>query len=318
VADLKPVYLIHGDDEAKLAEWRTRVRRRAEADRGPGGLEEFEPGPDTPEDVAAALSTLTFDTGTRYLLVDDAAAWKAPPLEPLIAAMASMPPDTVLVLIVRGKPLKGLAKAVESAGGEVRDHAAPKPWELPRWAVARARELGLQLSSEAAKALVAIAGPSQMRLSRELEKLVIAVHPGNSLDVEDVERLVAGEGTPKVYDLADALVAGDLQTTVALAENLAAGGERPSRFVYPVVNRVREVHRVVELLDAGVAEKDMASAMKTPPWRVKKAVALAKRADRETLRRALCAFADLELDLRGGGVLDEETAVTLALARAAA
>ena len=62
----------------------------------------------------------------------------------------------------------------------------------------------------------------------------------------------------------------------------------------------------------------MASAMKTPPWRVKKAVALAKRADRETLRRALCTFADLELDLRGGGVLDEETAVTLALARAAA
>jgi len=318
VADLKPAYLIHGDDEAKFAEWRTRVRRRAEADRGPGGLEEFQPGPDSPEDVAAALSTLTFDTGTRYLLVDDAAAWKAPSLEPLTAALAAMPPGTVVVLIVRGKPLKGLVKAVEAADGEVREHAAPKPWELPRWATGRARELGLQLSSEAAKTLVALAGPSQQRLSRELEKLAIAAHPETSLDADEIERLVAGEGTPKVYDLADALVAGDLKTTVALAEELAAGGERPSRFVYPVVNRVREVHRVVELLDAGVGEKDMAGAMKAPPWRVKKAVALARRADRETLRRALCTFAELELDLRGGGVLDEETAVTLALAKAAA
>ena len=95
MAELKPAYLIHGDDQSKLAEWRTRVRRRAEADRGPGGLEEFEPGPDSPEDVAAALSTLTFDTGTRYLLVDDASAWKAPALEPLAAALAAMPPDTV-------------------------------------------------------------------------------------------------------------------------------------------------------------------------------------------------------------------------------
>ena len=158
MAEFKPAYLIHGDDEAKIAEWRTRVRRRAEADRGPGGLEEFEPGPDTPEDVAAALTTLTFDTGSRYLLVDDAAAWKAPSLEPLIAALGAMPPDTVLVLIVRGKPLKALVKAVESAGGEVREHAPPKPWELPRWAAGRARELGLQLSSEAAKSLVALAG----------------------------------------------------------------------------------------------------------------------------------------------------------------
>jgi DNA polymerase III subunit delta len=318
VAELKPAYLIHGDDGSKMAEWRTRVRRRAEADRGPGGLEEFEPGVDTPDDLAAALSTLTFDTGTRYLLADDVSAWKAPALEPLAAALAAMPPDTVLVMIARGKPLKSLTKAVESAGGEVREHASPKPWELPRWAIGRAHELGLQLAPEAAKTLVALAGPSQLRLSRELEKLAIAAHPGNSLDAGDVERLVAGEATPKVYDLADALVAGDLEATVALAEDLTAGGERPSRFVYPVVNRVREVHRVVELLDAGVGEKDMAGVMKAPPWRVKKAVALAKRADRETLQRALCTFADLELDLRGAGVLDEETAVTLALAKAAA
>jgi hypothetical protein len=43
-------------------------------------------------------------------------------------------------------------------------------------------------------------------------------------------------------------------------------------------------------------------------------VALARRAERETLERALCRFADLELELRGGGTLDEETAVSLALA----
>ena len=88
--------------------------------------------------------------------------------------------------------------------------------------------------------------------------------------------------------------------------------------MYPVVRRLREVHRVLVLLDSGVTEKDVAGQMKVPPWMAKKAIALARTADRETVERAICRFADLELEVRGGGTLDEHTAVTLAMARAAA
>lgn len=318
MADLKPAYLVHGDDDAKIDQWRGRVRRRAEAEHGPGGLEHFHAASATPGDVAASLNALTFATGTRYLLAEEVGAWKAPALEPLTSALGAVPPDTVIVLIARGKGPAPLAKAVKAAGGEVREHAAPKPWELPKWVVARAGEHGLQMHPEAARALVAVVGPGQQRLVREMEKIALALYPDTAVGPEEVERLAAGDTSPKVYDLADAVVAGDLELTLSLAEELAAQDERPSRFVYPIVNRLREVHRVVELLDAGVGENDLAKAMRTPPWRVKKAVALARRADRETLRRALCRFADLEVELRGGGTLDEETAVSLTLVRAAA
>jgi len=318
VADLKPVYLICGDDDSKIDAWRMRVRKRAEAENGPGGLEAFDARAADPEEVVASLAALTFATGTRYLLVDEVGAWKAGVIEPLVDAIAAAPPDTVLVLVVRGKPLKALVQATEKIGGEVRDHAAPKPWELPKWATGRARELGLRLEGEAAKTLVAIAGPSQQRMSRELEKLAIALHPEPTVHVEDVERLTAGEASPRVYDLADAVVGGNIEAAIELAEDLVVQGERPSRFVYPIVGRLREVHRAVELLEGGLTEKELASALKAPPWRVKKVVALARRADREALERALCRFADLEVELRGGGSLDEETAVTLTLARAAA
>jgi DNA polymerase III subunit delta len=317
VADLKPVYLICGDDDSKIDAWRSRVRKRAEAENGPGALESFDARTDEAEAVLASLAALTFATGTRYLMVDDAGAWKAPDAAPLIDAIGSMPPDTVLVVVVRGKPLKSLVNAVEQAGGELRDHPAPKPWELPKWATGRARELGLRLDGEAAKTLVAIVGPGQQRLSRELEKLSIALHPEPTATVEDVERLAAGEASPKVYDLADAVVGGNVESAIELAEELSEWGERPSRFVYPIVGRLREVHRAVELLESGLTEKELAGALKMPPWRAKKVVALARRADREALERAICRFADLEVELRGGGSLDEATAVTLTLARAA-
>ena len=316
---LKPVYLISGDDDPKIDSWRSRVRRRAEDENGPGALETFEGSTDKPEVVAAALATLTFATGDRYLLVDGAEAWKAGELDPLERALADVPEGTVLVLIVRGKPLARLCKAVEKAGGEQREYAAPKPWQLPKWAVERAAEEGLHLDQEAAKELVAIVGPRQQRIAREVERLATLAHPHTQLSADQVRRAASGEATQQVYDLADALVAGDRSVTMRLAEQLTTGaGESPSKLLFPVVRRLRDVHRAAELLDAGVPESKVAAAMKMPPWAAKRTLAQARKADRDALARALCAFADLEIELRGGGVgLDEGSAFSLTLARAA-
>ncbi len=319
MAELKPAYLVCGDDDAKIDAWRARVRRRAEEERGPGGLEIFDARQSDPGEVAGALAMLSFDPATRYLLVDDVGAWKAGQLGPLEEALNDLPPDTVLVLIARGKAAKQLSKAVEKAGGETREYAAPKPWELPKWCVGHSRELGLQLDQEAAKELVARVGSSQQRLSRELEKIGLALHPSVSITAADVERLAASDAAPGAYDLADALVAGDLRATLALAEQLEEHGERPGRLIYAVVRRLREVHQAASLLAAGMPDAKVGESLKGPPWATKKVIAKAKKADVATLERAICVFADLEVELRGGGDVrvDEDAAFSAALARAA-
>jgi DNA polymerase III delta subunit len=79
------------------------------------------------------------------------------------------------------------------------------------------------------------------------------------------------------------------------------------------------VHRAASLIEQGVPEQKVAAAIGGPPWAAKKVMAKAKTADRQALERALCTFADLEVDLRGGGStgLDEDTAFSLALTKAA-
>jgi DNA polymerase-3 subunit delta len=319
VAELKPAYLVCGDDDAKIDAWRARVRRRAEEERGPGGLETFDARQSDPGEVAGSLAMLSFDTATRYLLVDDVGAWKASQLGPLEEALNDLPPDTVLVLIARGKAAKQLSKAVEKADGETSEYAAPKPWELPKWCVGHARELGLQLDQDAAKELVARVGSSQQRLSRELEKIGLALYPSVSITAAEVERLAASDTAPGAYDLADALVAGDLRATLALAERLEEHGERPGRLIYAVVRRLREVHQAASLLAAGMPDAKVSESLKGPPWATKKVIAKAKKADVATLERAICVFADLEVELRGGGEVrvDEDAAFSVALARAA-
>ena len=315
---MSPVYLVCGDDDAKIDAWRVRTRRRAEEERGPGGLELFDARAVEPTAVAAALAALSFESGTRYLLVDEAGSWKAGQLGDLEQALSDMPPDTVFVLIVRGKPAARLVKAVEKAGGELREYAAPKAWELPKWTVERAREIGLQTDSETAKELISLVGGGQQRISRELEKLALALHPQNRLSTGDLERLTEGDVAPQAYELADALVSGDRRASLMLAEELEAHGERPGRLVYTLARRLREVHRASQLLQAGASDQRAGQALDMPPWLAKRTIAQAKKSDAAGLERALCVLADLEIELRGGGehALDEETAFSLALARA--
>jgi DNA polymerase-3 subunit delta len=318
VADLKPAYLVCGEDHAKIDAWRGRVRRRAEDENGPGGLESFDASADAPDAVAAALAALTFGGGTRYVMVDGVEAWKAGALEPLEAALVSPAPDTVLVLVARGRAPDRLRKAVERAGGEVREYAAPRPRELPRWVIGRAAEEGLTLDDEAARTLVTAVGSSQQRLSREVEKLALLAHPKDRLTAEQVQRLASGEAGGQGYDLADALVAGDLERSLRLAETLVERGERPGRLVYPILSGLRRILRAGELIDAGVSESELAKELRVPPWLAKRIGAQARRADRDAVERALCAFADLEVRMRNGECVDDESGLTLALARAAA
>jgi DNA polymerase-3 subunit delta len=319
VSGLKSVYLVAGDDDVKIDAWRERLRRRAEEEGGPGALEAFDARESDAGEVAASLAMLTFAAGTRYLLVDSVQSWKAGELEPLERALAEMPPDTVLVLIARGKAQQRLSKAVGQAGGETRVYDAPKPWEMPKWVAERASEEGLRLDKEAAKALVATVGTGQQRLAREIEKLALAAHPEGTLGADEVERLAPAEATRHVYDLADALAAGDARTAIAISEQLLERDEQGSQLMYRIVRRLRDVHRAASLLDAGMPEQKVASALGMQPWAAKKAVARAKSADRYALERALCVFSELEVELRGGGSggLDEDTAFSLALARAA-
>ena len=47
-----------------------------------------------------------------------------------------------------------------------------------------------------------------------------------------------------------------------------------------------------------MVEQDLQQRIKgLPPWQVKKALPLARKADRATLERAICRFADLEVEL---------------------
>ena len=209
----KPAYLIHGDDHGRIAERRRRLRELAESESGAHGIEVFEGDAATPDAVANALNAMTFAIGRRFIIVDGVERWTDKQFDPVEAALKQIPDDTTVAFFARedsrAKAPKRLHDAVKKAGGDVSAEDSVKPWELPKWVIAHARELGLQLEPDTARALIAHVGDRQQRLLRELEKLALYAGPGARLDGATVDELSAPSAEHKAWSLADALLSGD-------------------------------------------------------------------------------------------------------------
>jgi DNA polymerase-3 subunit delta len=319
----KPAYLIHGDDHVRIAERRSRLRALAETESGAQSVELLEGDTATPEAVAAALNTMTFAIGRRFIIVDGAERFKEKGLEPLEAALADLPPDTTVAFFAREEGRntapKRLHEAVRKAGGDISAQPNVKPWELPKWVIERGRELGLTVEPDAARALVAHVGDRQPRLMRELEKLALGCGPGATIDAGQVEELTAPSAERKVWSLADALLEAEPAHALELLLELRTQGERVPGLIYWMSQRIRTAHEVATALEGGQAASQVKRTLRMPSRAADRLIADAGRAGSDRLRRATCEIADLELASRGGGsrALSEDSAAVLAVRRIA-
>jgi len=319
---LKPAYLVHGDDHGRIAERRARLRALAEAQSGAAGFEVLEGEAATPQAAAAALSAMTLGTDHRFVVVDGAERWKEGDLDELEAVLGAMPPDTTVAFFAReegrAKVPERLHEAVRRAGGDVAAEQTVKPWELPKWVAARARELGLEPDAGAAKALVARVGERQQRLLRELEKLALSLGPGSALATGELDELTASSAERRSWSLADALVARDGAAATRLYLELRAQGERLTGLLFQMARRVREALDVAERLERGESAAQVRRGLRMPPKAAERFIADVQRTDRDALRRALEHLADLELDSRQMREGPQDTAALRTLLRVAA
>lgn len=323
---LKPAYLFSGGDGSKLDTALARLRERAEREGGFGALESFSAvgaaGPDV-DAVAASIPAISLMAEQRYLLVDGVDRWRAPQVKLISSALESLPPETVVVLVARGKPPKGLAEAVTSAGGEAISYEAPRRGALPAWVVGAARERGVAIDPRAAKLLVDRVGESTVRLVGELDRIALwaGAEPGGAepvgVGVSQVELLTIDASERAGWTLGDAIVARDLERAALAADGLLAQGEAVTPLVYGMASRLRNAHLAAAGLEAARPAKEIEAELPMAPYPSKMLVSSVRGVASAELSAAISAVAELEWWTRGGSDYDDETALTIAVHRAA-
>ena len=332
MAELKPAYLLAGDDEAKIGAALARLRDRAEREGGPAALETFTPpdgvGPPDLEALAAAIPAMSLTATHRYLVADHLERAGAKQLEALAAALSGLSDEVTAVLVERARgrdrpararvaAREALVAAIEAAGGEVRTYSAPRPAELPRRLVADAAARGFELDLEAARLLVERMGPRTARLANELDRLALWADAGGRVEASDLEAMVADTSEEATWILADAILERDAAAAVAAAERLMSQGETATGLIWQGAKRLRAAERARMQLDAGGSAKEVAASLDMHPYAARMLVRRLGATSLAELRAATCALADLEWWTRGGSDYPEDVAVTLAVRRAA-
>jgi len=326
-SELKPVYLILGNDRPKVEVALARLRTRFDAgsiERLIAAGKEGESG----EDVVAACNAGTLLLGERLVLVtevdgrrDDrgrlAGGWKAADVEAVVDYLRAPAPGTVLCLVAEElRQDSVLAKACRSAGDVL-------VWEVDRkkvgeWVAKSFAERGVKVEREAVDALVECVGEDKLALALEIDKLAIWAD-GEPVGAEEVRRVAAPYHEIPPWELTDAWGKHDIAGALAAMEAMldrpdgaARGGAAGLSAL--LAGHLAKLTRMKAMLEAGVRSKDAATKLGLKPYPAQK---LARQVDElsvEELRDATVRLARLDHALKGGSRLAPELELQLAVA----
>jgi DNA polymerase III subunit delta len=299
------IYLLLGDDEERKACRVERLRR----DRPVEAYDASETGP---EAVVSACNSYSLFGEGPFVLVKNLDAWIAAQKAVVVDYLENPAPAADLVLL--GKKLgarEKLLTAVEKSG-EVHNFEQPTGKALVEWVVGHAKKQGLDLPEDVARNLIERCSGDKMRLTSELEKLALYVGEDTATQ-EDVEALCPPDAQSNIFAFVDSLAAGDRGKALKLLEDLISTGEPPLRVTYMVRRQFGLVARARALFERGASQREVAGALKVPPFVARKLEEQARGLGEGDLERALALVLDLERGLKGGSDLGDELQVELAV-----
>jgi DNA polymerase-3 subunit delta len=312
------VYAVQGEDRPKVERTVERLLRRV-VEEGGMDPERVSAREVTVDDVAQSCQTMTLG-GLRAVIVEDADAWRAGDVGPLVDYLGDPNPTTVLALVSDGTLPQKLQQAVERTGlvlhwgpGSKVTKSERRRW-LEQHLVQEVGRQGGRISPAVARLVVdrACADPGEprntaanaMMLTSEAEKLVVYAG-GEAVDREAVMAVTPQMPEAKAYELNDALVAGQAELAHRLLQDMASGDVRvePLLIAMTLLGHFRSL-AIVQALGPGASLDRVSEATGVRGYPARKLSEQAPTLPAGAAERAVARLARLELDLRVSSVRD--------------
>jgi len=307
--DLLPAYLLTGSDRPKIGRALRRLRTRF----GDEAVELMSVDTVSGEDVAGSLNSLGLFGAGRLVVVQGVERWKKADVEALDGYLTD-PVDGAVLALVADEPPKddALGKLVARRGGEVLAYDIPKPKDPSVWVRSEFVRMGAQVTDDAARRLVEIAGDDIAFLEQEVEKLATWAG-GEQIGPREVEALAVPVQESPVWALSDSWGSREVGEVLAACEAELEKGVEPFLISVRLAAQVGLVRAVQALADGGLGAREIAGRLKKHEFRVRKALGHAERYSRDELDAAIVRLAELDAALKGASRLSNELELELAL-----
>jgi DNA polymerase-3 subunit delta len=244
--ELKPVYLLAGEEHLLLLEAADALRARAK-ELGYVEREVLDAEANFDWNQLAQSASAMSLFATRKLI--DLRLPSGKPgkegIQTITEYCGNPPPDTVLLITAtqwsKAHETSWVA-AVEKAGVFVPLWPL-KPNELPDWVAQRMAARGLKPTRDAIEALVERIEGNLLAAAQEIDKLAL-LQGDKPLDAATLEDLVADSARFDVFKLADAALAGDASRALRILAGLRAEGEQVVGLLGWLLNQLQLLARL--------------------------------------------------------------------------
>ena len=307
--ELLPIYFLTGSDRPKIVRAVRRLRSRFPE----GSVEAMTAPPATGEEAVAACNALgLFSGGGRLVIVEGVETWKAADIEVVAAYLEDASPGAVLALVALEAPKTGAIADLVDKRGKVLAFDVPRPRSPSAWVAAEFKRLGVDVDTDAARALVEIVGDDVLMLASEIEKIATWASD-RPVGAREIETLAVPARETEAWALTDAWGARDLAATMATCEASLANRE-PFSLAVALASHVARVRAAQALAEEGLGTREIAKRLGVKEYPARKAVAHSENYSREELDAAVVRLAELDAAIKGASRLSSELELERALA----
>lgn len=260
----KPAYLLFGEEAFLIQSYKKKLR---EAITGGDtmNVHSFQgKGPDIKEIISLG-DTMPFFSEKRLILIEDSGFFKAAADE-LAAWLPTMPGTTCLLFVEeavdkRSKLYKRVKELGYAAEMKRQDSA-----QLARWAASILARNGRKVTGATMNLFLERIGDDMEQIWMELEKLISYTMGSDVVTPEDVKAITSVQVSNRIFEMVNAMVAGNTKQAMGLFQDLLSLKEPPMRVLFLIARQFNQLLQVKELTEQKKGRGEIASQLKVPPF----------------------------------------------------
>ncbi len=226
-----------------------------------------------------------------------------------LAWLASIPPSTILVIIEPGeikdrdKATHWLLKWAAANPKRAATHELnlPRQNEMPRWIITETIRQGGKIEPAAAARLAEMVGENTRQAAMEISKLLTYVNYAHPIGLEDVEAVSIVTAQPNIFDMVDAIGAGNGRRAQRLLRQLLDDDE-PFSIFGMIVRQFRLLLIAREVLDEGGNLDDVTKALAIHRYAAEKIFTQARAFHMPTLEHIYHHLLSIDEEAKTGGM----------------
>ena len=301
--NLAPFYLFYGPNEFRLERVLEKIRKELVA--GPAkdfNLEICYGGETEPSDIITRAQTIPFMSDKRLIVVRRTEEYSADQLNRFLTYFQNPSSSTCLIFLASRTDFKiKFFSRIRSLGYAVQ-FSELKAGEIVPWIRKTARELGLEMTTQACVYLQQIGGNTIGDLYSELVKLQLR-HGAGEIGEEQIRELAIHSRVYSIFELMKTISEKDLGNALLvlnrfLDEEDSRSG--PLKFLGMLNRQVRLLWQTKTIINKGGKSRDVASNLGVPPFSAGELMKQSKKWSPDALEKGISLMYEADRLLKSG------------------